>query len=121
MTSQQQQQPTTSQPSSAAANNGRQRATSLIVPKEMPQHLTKNYKELARDFRMLKPFTRLPDGTYPLGTRCVFCEIGAPRTVFFPCQHKCVCDICIKLHDISTDRSRSSAWRYYTDSSLSLL
>lgn len=100
------------QGSTTAAANGRQRATSLIAPKEMPQRLTKNYKELARDFRMLKPFTRLPDGTYPPHTRCVFCEIGTPKTVFFPCQHKCVCDICIKLHDISSDHGRSGAWGY---------
>lgn len=103
--------PTGTQAQNNTTNNGRQRATSLMAPNEMPQRLTKNYKELARDFRVLKPFTRLPDGTYPVGTRCVFCEIGAPKTVFFPCQHKCVCDVCMKLHDISADCTRPSAWR----------
>lgn len=103
-----------SKPEAAAAaggNNGRQRSTSLMAPNEMPRRMTKNYKDLARDFRMLKPFTRLPDSTYPPDTQCVFCEIGSPMTVFFPCQHKCVCDVCIKLHDITSDRSKATSWR----------
>ncbi|KAF1315110.1 hypothetical protein FI667_g16249, partial [Globisporangium splendens] len=94
------------------ANNGRQRATSFMAAKQIPHRLAMNYRELARDFRALKPFTRLPDGTYPPGTRCAFCEIGTPKTVFFSCQHKCVCDMCIKLHDICADHARPSAWRY---------
>lgn len=99
----------------SGAANGRQRSTSLMAPNKMPRRMTQNYHELVRDFQMLKPFTRLPDGTYPPETRCVFCEIGSPKTVFFPCQHKCVCDVCIQLHDISSDRSHASAWRCVSD------
>lgn len=74
--------------------------------------LTKNYLDLVHDFRMLKPFMRLPGGAYPSDAKCVFCEVNTPANVFFPCQHRCVCNACMKMHKISANQSNPSVWMY---------
>ncbi|GMF65104.1 unnamed protein product [Phytophthora lilii] len=63
--------------------------------------LVKNYRALASSFKYLKPFTRGPDGTYPAKTVCVLCASIKPTSVFFPCQHMCVCNKCIDSNDMS--------------------
>ncbi|ETL82669.1 hypothetical protein F442_17805 [Phytophthora nicotianae P10297] len=88
----------------------RQRSQSAVVQKSNTTELTKNYLDLVRDFRQLQPFTRRPDGSYPTGTLCVYCVNTRPTSVFFPCQHMCVCDGCIKSGNISTDYSSSMDW-----------
>ncbi|KAL3667259.1 hypothetical protein V7S43_007492 [Phytophthora oleae] len=64
-----------------------------------------NYKALATSFRQLLPFARRPDGTYPPSTTCIMCSKGKPTSVFFPCQHMCVCNVCIESNDMSPDCS----------------
>lgn len=86
----------------------RKRSMSLQPTKEI--ELTKNYDQLVREFNMLRPFTRCPDGTYPRDTKCVICRRARPTSVFFPCQHRCVCDDCVASHRISADRSVLSNW-----------
>lgn len=86
-----------------------------------PVRLTKNYLDLVHDFRMFKPFMRLPGGSYPSDAKCVFCEVNAPVNVFFPCQHRCVCNGCMKMHKISANRSDPSVWRYEQSLSLALM
>ncbi|GLD92549.1 hypothetical protein PINS_up001108 [Pythium insidiosum] len=79
--------------------------------------LTKNYLHLVKDFERLKPFARLPDGSYPRDVLCVFCESHTPMSVFFPCQHKCVCEICLKSEEIGAASTGTRAWRYVCISS----
>ncbi|KAG7387102.1 hypothetical protein PHYPSEUDO_014756 [Phytophthora pseudosyringae] len=67
--------------------------------------LVNNYKALATSFRQLQPFARRPDGTYPASITCVMCATGKPTSVFFPCQHMCVCSKCIQSNDMSPDCS----------------
>ncbi|KAG1689867.1 hypothetical protein DVH05_001900 [Phytophthora capsici] len=88
----------------------RQRSQSAVVQKQNGVELTKNYLELVRDFQQLRPFTRRPDGKYPTDTRCVYCVDARPTSVFFPCQHMCVCNDCIQLNNISTDYSSTTDW-----------
>ncbi|GMF54217.1 unnamed protein product [Phytophthora fragariaefolia] len=88
----------------------RQRSQSAVIQKQSGAELTKNYLELVRDFRQLRPFTRLPDGKYPADTLCVYCVNARPTSVFFPCQHMCVCNSCISLNNISTDYSSAGDW-----------
>ncbi|GMF65102.1 unnamed protein product [Phytophthora lilii] len=88
----------------------RQRSQSAVVQKQNGVELTKNYLELVRDFRQLRPFMRRPDGKYPADTLCVYCVSARPTSVFFPCQHMCVCNDCIGLNHISTDYSTSADW-----------
>lgn len=78
--------------------------------KKKEPRLTKNYSELVRGFTVLRPYSKQPDGSYPPDTKCVFCEVNQPVAVFFPCQHRCVCDSCILHHNISTDLSKRSSW-----------
>ncbi|KAK1932411.1 hypothetical protein P3T76_011995 [Phytophthora citrophthora] len=88
----------------------RQRSQSAVMQKQNGVELTKNYLELVRDFQQLQPFTRRPDGKYPTDTRCVYCVDAKPTSVFFPCQHMCVCNDCIQLNNISTDYSSTTDW-----------
>ncbi|KAJ0396524.1 hypothetical protein P43SY_003735 [Pythium insidiosum] len=74
--------------------------------------LTKNYLHLVKDFERLKPFARLPDGSYPRDVLCVFCEAHTPMSVFFPCQHKCVCEICLKSEEIGASSTGTRAWSH---------
>jgi hypothetical protein len=90
----------------------RQRSQSAVVQKQNGVVLTKNYLELVKDFRQLRPFTRRPDGKYPAGTVCVYCNAARPTSVFFPCQHMCVCNDCIELNHISTDYTSATDWWY---------
>ncbi|KAG7387103.1 hypothetical protein PHYPSEUDO_014757 [Phytophthora pseudosyringae] len=87
-----------------------QRSQSAVIKKKKGVELTKNYAELVRDFRHLRPFARRPDGKYPADTLCVYCVNAKPTSVFFPCQHMCVCSVCIELNHISTDYSSSTDW-----------
>ncbi|KAK1932410.1 hypothetical protein P3T76_011994 [Phytophthora citrophthora] len=64
-----------------------------------------NYKALASSFRQLMPYARRPDGTYPPSITCIMCSKGKPTSVFFPCQHMCVCSACIESNDMSPDCS----------------
>ncbi|KAG1689868.1 hypothetical protein DVH05_001901 [Phytophthora capsici] len=64
-----------------------------------------NYKALASSFRQLMPYARRPDGTYPASTTCIMCSKEKPTSVFFPCQHMCVCSGCIEANDMSPDCS----------------
>ncbi|DAZ94369.1 TPA: hypothetical protein N0F65_001103 [Lagenidium giganteum] len=89
------------------ARRGSRRRSSLLRKKE--HVLTKNYIEIARDFTLMQAFNRLPDGTYPPDTKCVFCGVGVPVAVFFPCQHRCVCDMCINRHSIAPANRKPSA------------
>lgn len=86
----------------------RKRSMSLQTTKQM--ELTKNYEQLVREFNNLKPYTRFPDGTYPRDTKCVICRRARPSVVFFPCQHRCVCNDCVHGHRISADRSDQTNW-----------
>jgi hypothetical protein len=63
--------------------------------------LVKNYRGIASSFKYLKPFTRGPDGKYPDKMVCVLCAAAKPTSVFFPCQHMCVCNKCIDENDMS--------------------
>lgn len=65
----------------------------------------KNYRALANSFKHLQPFARDPDGNYPVKTICVLCSVFKPTSVFFPCQHMCVCNKCITSNDMSPDFS----------------
>ncbi|POM80412.1 Hypothetical protein PHPALM_1755 [Phytophthora palmivora] len=67
--------------------------------------LVNNYSALATNFKQLQPFARRPDGTYPATTLCVLCATTKPTSVFFPCQHMCVCNSCIESNDMSPDCS----------------
>lgn len=87
-----------------------QRKRSMSLQPAKAIELTKNYDHLVREFNMLRPFTRCPDGSYPRDTKCVICRRARPSSVFFPCQHRCVCDDCINSHRISADRSNPSNW-----------
>jgi hypothetical protein len=89
-----------------------QRKRSMSLQPTKVIELTKNYEQLVREFNMLRPFTRCPDGTYPRDTKCVICRRARPTSVFFPCQHRCVCDDCVASHRISADRSVPSNWWY---------
>lgn len=89
----------------------RQRSQSAVIQKQNGVELTKNYLELVRDFRQLRPYTRRPDGKYPSDTLCVYCVHERPTSVFFPCQHMCVCNDCIEANNITTDYSSPSDWR----------
>ena len=76
------------------------------------RRLTKDYAGFVRDFNYMKPYARRPDGSYAPDTLCVLCRRLPPMLVFFPCQHRCVCDACIQTYDISPDPTRSTAaWR----------
>ncbi|KAL3667260.1 hypothetical protein V7S43_007493 [Phytophthora oleae] len=88
----------------------RQRSQSAVMQKQNGVELAKNYLGLVRDFQQLRPFTRRPDGKYPADTRCVYCVDARPTSVFFPCQHMCVCNDCIALNNISTDYSSATDW-----------
>ncbi|RLN73621.1 hypothetical protein BBJ28_00005368 [Nothophytophthora sp. Chile5] len=90
----------------------RQRSQSAIVEKKEGVKLTQNYPELVKDFKQLQPFTRRPDGKYPGDTRCVYCANARPTSVFFPCQHMCVCNDCIEQNSLSPDYSPSAEWWY---------
>ncbi|CAK4725071.1 hypothetical protein LEN26_016352 [Aphanomyces euteiches] len=46
-------------------------------------------------FNAAKPYARQPDNSY-LDTLCICCKQRRTHMVFFPCQHKCMCDLCIK-------------------------
>lgn len=65
----------------------------------------KNYRALASSFKYLQPFCRNTDGKYPAKTVCVLCATGKPTSVFFPCQHLCVCNKCIDGNDMSPEFS----------------
>ncbi|KAH7492326.1 uncharacterized protein KRP23_1237 [Phytophthora ramorum] len=88
----------------------RQRSQSAVIQKKDGVELTKNYLELVKDFRQLRPFTRRPDGKYPADTRCVYCVNARPTSVFFPCQHMCVCNDCIEVNSISTNYTSATDW-----------
>ncbi|RLN86751.1 hypothetical protein BBJ28_00012530 [Nothophytophthora sp. Chile5] len=85
----------------------RQRSQSVASQKEAAAALTKNYPELVKGFKQLQPYTRHPDGSYPSHTRCIYCANAGPTSVFFPCQHMCVCDDCIKAAKLSPDAQPS--------------
>ncbi|OWY96039.1 hypothetical protein PHMEG_00033797 [Phytophthora megakarya] len=88
----------------------RQRSKSMVVQKQNGAELAKNYLELVRDFRQLRPFTRCTDGKYPPDTLCVYCAKARPTSVFFPCQHMCVCNDCMVENDISTNYTSTTDW-----------
>ncbi|TMW66042.1 hypothetical protein Poli38472_003807 [Pythium oligandrum] len=79
-------------------------------PKDSHKRLAKNYDNFVKDYNSLKPYARRRDGTFPSDTRCVFCKYHVPIIVFFPCQHKCVCNICLRSYDIGVDTSNPNTW-----------
>ncbi|RLN86753.1 hypothetical protein BBJ28_00012529 [Nothophytophthora sp. Chile5] len=110
---QQQTAPKSTQPGPIAPLIGksmRQRSQSAIVEKKEGIKLAQNYAELVKDFKQLRQFTRRRDGKYPGDTRCVYCANARPTSVFFPCQHMCVCNDCIEQNNLSPDYSPSAEW-----------
>lgn len=67
--------------------------------------LVNNYRALATTFKHLQPFARCPDGSYSSEITCVLCNESKPTSVFFPCQHMCVCNTCISTNDMSPECS----------------
>lgn len=88
----------------------RQRSKSEVIQKQNGAQLTKNYMELVRNFRQLRPFTRRPGGEYPADALCVYGVNARPTSVIFPCQHMCVCNNCIASNHISTDYTSLMDW-----------
>mmetsp|Transcript_15081 Transcript_15081/g.27786 ORF Transcript_15081/g.27786 Transcript_15081/m.27786 type:complete len:293 (-) Transcript_15081:107-985(-) len=78
--------------------------------------LQKNYFALAREHRERMPYTRQLDTRHFQceNLKCVLCEEVKPIRVFFPCDHMCVCEGCLKEHNINSQHqskpSRSEPW-----------
>jgi len=67
--------------------------------------MTKDYLSLAREYKNLALYRDLEATQI-----CVMCKSGEVLTVFFPCQHKCVCDGCISKKNIGTNLEGS--WNF---------
>ena len=69
--------------------------------------LTKNYADVAIDYRKsVKYIVRTDEqenvvGAHPFDPpKCCMCKKRRVSLVFYPCQHACVCDSCIREHKI---------------------
>jgi hypothetical protein len=73
------------------------------------RRLNADYAALARDHAQRRRFARdLASGLFA-GSLCVLCREREPATVFFPCEHRCVCDACLAAHAIGPPHSRTCA------------
>jgi len=86
----------------------REIAKDLEVLSKAAQKMNKNYADLARDHLDRTPYTRQGDKTYLVGPACILCSKREATTVFFPCEHKCVCDKCIRRLNIGHQSKRVS-------------
>jgi len=57
--------------------------------------MTKDYVSIASEYRNTSQYRKLDEAVV-----CVLCHTHTVTTVFFPCQHKCVCKVCIDLNNI---------------------
>jgi len=81
------------------------------------RNFTKNYADIAIEYRkQVKYIARSDDERNVVGAHpsspptCSMCKIGRCNSVFFPCQHACVCDDCIVKHEIGVlDKSNRNA------------
>ncbi|TMW61907.1 hypothetical protein Poli38472_010970 [Pythium oligandrum] len=53
-----------------------------------------------KDYDSLRSFTRRGDGSYPTESKCLMCKLQPITTIFYPCQHKCVCNTCLRDYSI---------------------
>jgi hypothetical protein len=93
----------------------RRSSPSPLHPMKQPvikKSLTKNYMHMVKDFNAMKKYAKQGNGEFLATSLCVFCETTVPRLVLFPCQHRCVCDPCLVLNDITHMPTSATSWTY---------
>ena len=65
--------------------------------------INQDYLEMARLYKLQRPYS---DTKY--SKACVLCRKKKSTHVFFPCEHHCVCEGCIKSEEICADSKMSS-------------
>ena len=85
------------------------RAYKTLSKYAVEKGLTKNYAEVATDYRKHVKYIFRTDleenvvGAHPSDPpKCCMCKKGPVESVFYPCQHACVCNKCIERHKIGT-------------------
>ena len=96
------------------------RSLKILSKYAKEKELTKNYADAAADYRKQVQYIARPDsaadvvGAHPSNPpTCCMCSQGLCKVVFFPCSHACVCDNCIRRHNIgptNADRPELAAW-----------
>jgi hypothetical protein len=65
--------------------------------------MNKDYLDMARLYRLQRPYS-----DKNLSHTCVLCFKRKATHVFFPCDHCCVCEECVKVEEICPDSKLSS-------------
>lgn len=61
----------------------------IVNSEDKPKGLTRNYIDLATKYQNFRAYNR-----YLFDASCVLCNSRTATIVFFPCEHKCVCENC---------------------------
>eukprot|EP00944_MAST-04C_sp_MAST-4C-sp1_P001470 g1470.t1 len=80
--------------------------------------MVKDYGDIASTYMTHVKYLARPEDFDELNNkvrkakRCLMCKSRPCKMVFFPCRHACVCNECMKEHNIGTkDTREQTAWR----------
>jgi ankyrin repeat protein len=80
--------------------------------------IVKDYVDFAKKYGEQKKYLDAGKLTEP-SVQCMVCNKRLVSCLFLPCEHACVCDHCIKKHNIGPQKVKSSSSKHASDASLS--
>ncbi|KAF0683335.1 Aste57867_24611 [Aphanomyces stellatus] len=92
----------------AKAIAAREKAYALEALRHESKSMISDYVSEVDRYNHAKPYARRPDNTYPKAT-CVYCHVNLCHMVFFPCEHKCICDACLEGMHVGKHRRAGQA------------
>ncbi|EQC37137.1 hypothetical protein SDRG_05364 [Saprolegnia diclina VS20] len=82
----------------ATALSEKEKQLKLQALRRQSQSMTTDYITDIDRYNSAKPFSRRSDKTFDPEARCIMCKTQKILMVFFPCEHKCVCNKCLDYH-----------------------
>ncbi|KDO31615.1 hypothetical protein SPRG_03535 [Saprolegnia parasitica CBS 223.65] len=82
----------------ACAMSEKEKHIKFEALRRQSQSMTTDYISDVERYNSAKPFSRRPDKTFDPEARCIMCKTHKIHMVFFPCEHKCVCNKCLEYH-----------------------
>ncbi|OQR93236.1 hypothetical protein ACHHYP_02776 [Achlya hypogyna] len=79
----------------ANAMSEKEKAIKLQALRRQSQSMTTDYMSDVEMYNMAKPYSRRPDKTFDPTAVCIVCKTNKITMVFFPCEHKCLCNKCL--------------------------
>jgi WW domain len=62
-----------------------------------------DYINMARTYKVQRPYS---DSRITM--KCVLCQVNDSNQVLFPCEHRCLCDDCVRKEEICTEKEMNS-------------